>query len=70
MCTYSSSKLRYRVKMSYSQKSTSIWLVKTTVAHPVVGEVLVDYLPHLCLLGVEDVRGKVEDDVEHAGLCC
>ncbi len=38
------------------------------MAYPVVGEVLVDYFPHLCLLGVEDVRGKVEDDVEHASL--
>ena len=36
--------------------------------HPVVREVLIDYLPHLCLLIVEDVRSEEEDDVQHGRL--
>ena len=36
--------------------------------HPVVWEVLVDNLPHLGLLGVQDVRREVENDVEHGRL--
>ena len=36
--------------------------------HPVVREVLVDNLPHLSLLGVQDVRGKVQDHVQHGCL--
>jgi len=35
---------------------------------PVVGEVLVDNLAHLCLVVLEHVGGKVEHDVEHRGL--
>ena len=37
-------------------------------SHPVVREVFIDNLPHLCLLVVEDVRSKEEDDVEHGCL--
>ena len=37
-------------------------------SYPVVGEVLVHYLSHLCLLALEDVGGEVEDDVEHGRL--
>jgi len=36
--------------------------------HPVVGEMFVDDFTHDCLLRVQHVRSKVEDDVEHAGL--
>jgi hypothetical protein len=39
------------------------------MTHPVVGEVLVHDLSHLCLLTVQNLWSKVEYDVEHAGLC-
>ena len=41
---------------------------QSPTTHPVIGEVFVDNLPHLGLLCVQDVWGKVEDDVQHAGL--
>ena len=37
-------------------------------SYPVVGEVFVHYLSHLCLLALQDVGGEVEDHVEHGRL--
>lgn len=37
--------------------------------YPVIWEVFVHYLSHFGLLVMKDFRIKVEDDVEHAGLC-
>lgn len=37
--------------------------------YPVIWEVFVHNLSHFGLLVVKDFRIKVEDDVEHAGLC-
>lgn len=37
--------------------------------YPVIWEVFVHNLSHFGLLVVKDFRIKVQDDVEHAGLC-
>ena len=43
------------------------------LSHPVVREVLVHYLPHLCLLGLQYRGAEVQAHIEHGCLvsqCC
>ena len=51
--------------LKYTQRTIRVWRPRT---HPVVGEVLIHDFSHLCLLTVQNLWGKVENDVEHAGL--
>ena len=59
----------YYIHSLLRKLNTQLWLKHLTIrTDPVIGEVLINDLPHLSLLVVKDVWGEEENHIQHAGL--